>query len=312
MNTSDPLPTDQSRITKLIVDCNAAQVAQRDILVALTQSADPDEDWEDFQPTLRLLLGYILERGFAALRLITMRHDFDAEILLRTFHEGAAKLMLIALTPEADRANVLGEYWSGLGEVADRKMAHRAGLAESVASEDRDGSRDALRVLQRRCVQRGEQTLNRNERRRLEQRWSLPEVLTTLDRLLRVKRPEAVALLHVYGMASHLAHADSRALELQLDRSFRQLKERADLEDAHCARMLSDIATVGAFCTLLTAEAASGVRDGLEPALAKAAKVGADAAVIMGDFDATQRAFNRSILDGEVRGWSDSSGELQP
>ncbi|MES3027744.1 MAG: hypothetical protein V4820_07830 [Pseudomonadota bacterium] len=300
-NASDPLPTDYSRITKLIVGCNDAQVAQRDVLLALTQSGDHDEDWEDFRPTLRLLLGYILERGFAALRLITMRHDFDAEILLRTFHEGAAKLMLIALTPEADRAKVLGEYWSGLGEVADRKTAHRAGLAEAVMPEGGDGSRDSLRVLQVRRSQRGEQTLDRNERRRLEQRWSLPEVLTALDRLLRTERPEAVALLHIYGMASHLAHADSRALELRLDRSFRPPKERADLEDAHCARMLSDIAVVGAFCTLLTAEAAGGVRDDLEPAMAKAAKVGADAAVIMGEFDATQREFNRSILADEVR-----------
>lgn len=310
-NTSDPLPTDHSRITKLIVACNDAQVAQRDVLLALTQSADPDEDWEDFRPTLRLLLGYILERG-AALRLITMRHDFDAEILLRTLHEGAAKLMLIALTPEANRANVLGEYWSGLGEVSDRKMAYRAGLAESVTPEGRDGSRDSLRVLQGRRAQRGEQTLDRNERRRLEQRWSLPEVLATLDRLLRAKRPEAVALLHIYGMASHLAHADSRALELQLDRSFRHLKERADLEDAHCARMLSDIAAVGAFCTLLTAQAAGSVRDDLQPALAKAAKVGADAAAIIGDFDATQRSFNRSILGNEVRDCSEGSGQRLP
>ncbi len=72
--------------------------------------------------------------------------------------------------------------------------------------------------------------------------------------------------------------------------------------------MLSDIAAVGAFCTLLTAEAAGGVRDDLQPALAKAAKVGADAAVIIGDFDATQRSFNRSILGNEVRDCSEGSG----
>ena len=147
-NASDPLPTDYSRITKLIVGCNDAQVAQRDVLLALTQSGDHDEDWEDFRPTLRLLLGYILERGFAALRLITMRHDFDAEILLRTFHEGAAKLMLIALTPEADRAKVLGEYWSGLGEVADRKTAHRAGLAEAVPQRRTISILDSRRPVQ--------------------------------------------------------------------------------------------------------------------------------------------------------------------
>ena len=295
-NRSDPPLDKDARITKLIAACNDAQVAQRNVLLALTQSGDRNEDWEDFRPTLRLLLGYILERGFAALRLMTMRHDFDAEILLRTFHEGAAKLMLIALTPEASRLEVLGEYWSGLGQVSDRKTAHRARLAESVMPEGRSGSRDILKVLQARRFQRSQQALNRNERRRLEQKWSLPEVLNALDRLLKTQRPEAAALLHIYGMASHLAHADSRALELRLDRSFRPAEERADLEDAHVARMLSDIAMVGAFCTLLTAEAAGTARDDMDPVMAKARAVSTDAAVIINEFDATQREFNRSIL----------------
>jgi hypothetical protein len=298
-NNSDPVTDKHARITNLIAACNDAQVAQRDVLSALTRSGDRNEDWEDYRPTLRLLLGYILERGFAALRLVTMRHDFDAEILLRTFHEGAAKLMLIALTPNADRLVVLGEYWSGLGQVSDRKTAHRAGMAESVVPEGHSDGRDTLKVLQTRRLKRGEQALDRNERRRLEQKWSLPEVLHALDRLLKTQRPEAAALLHIYGMASHLAHADSRALELHLDRSFRLPEERADLEDAHIARMLSDIAMVGAFCTLLTAEASGSDRGDLDLVIAKARAVGVDAAVITSEFNSTQREFNRSILGDE-------------
>gem|GEM_PF-1068556 len=299
-SSPDPSLDKHARITRLIASCNDAQVVQRDLLLALTRSADRNEDWEDFRPTLRLLLGYILERGFAALRLITMRHDFDAEILLRTFHEGAAKLMLIALSPETNRFEVLGEYWAGLGEVSDRKTAHRARLAESVLPEDRSDSRDSLRVLQSRRFKRGEQTRDRNERRRLEQKWSLPEVLKALDHLLGTQRPEAVALLHIYGMASHLAHADCRALELGLDRSFRPPEDRANLEDAHVARMLSDIAMVGAFCTLLTAKAAGSARGDLDTVMAKAQAVGAEAAIIMSEFDATQREFNRSIIGDEA------------
>lgn len=289
-----------ARLTKLITGCNDAQVAQRDVLLKLTRSGDPTEDWEAFRPTLRLLLGYILERGFAAWRLMTMRHDFDAEILLRTFHEGSAKLMLIALTPETDRLQVLGEYWAGMGQISDRKTAHRAGLAESIAPEDRNDGRDALRVLQSRSFQRGEPTLDRVERRRLEQKWSLPEVLKALDRLLKAQRPEAVALLHIHGMASHLAHADCRALELGLDRSFRPPDERADLEHAHVARMLSDIAMVGAFCTLLTAEAAGLAREELAPAMDKARAVAADATVIINEFNASQHEFNKSFLGDET------------
>lgn len=299
MDAEDPPLDKHARLTKLIAACNDAQVVQRDALLELTRSGDPTEDWEDFRPTLRLLLGYILERGFAALRLMTMRHDFDAEILLRTFHEGAAKLMLIALTPEADRVEVLDEYWAGLGQVADRKTAHRAGMAESVMPDEPSDSRDSLRVLQSRHFQRGEQTLDRHERRRLEQKWSLPEVLKALDRLLKTERREAVALLHIYGMASHLAHADCRALELTLDRSFRPPEERANLEHAHVARMLSDIAMLGASCTLLTTEASGGRRDGLESMMAKARKVGAGAAMIIRAFDVTQREFNGSVLSKE-------------
>ncbi|MNF16463.1 hypothetical protein D3C80_2194930 [compost metagenome] len=59
---------------------------------------------------------------------------------------------------------------------------------------------------------------------------------------------------------------------------------------------------VGAFCTLLTAEAAGGAREDLTPAMTKAQAVAADAAVIIGEFDETQREFNKSILGDEASG----------
>lgn len=293
MSHSDAGPAPHDRISHLLNACHEAQQAQRDVLVALTRDA-PQENWEAWRPTLRLLLSYILERGHAALRLIAMRQDFDAEILLRTFHEGAAKLMLIALTPEPSRPDILGEYWSALGEVSDRKTAHRAGLAEAVVpGSDADG-RDTLRVLQSAQRTKAAKPLDRQERRRLQQKWSLPEVLRSLDHLLGSGKSEAAALLHMYGMSSHLAHADCRALELALDRHLRSPQERASLEDAHAARMISDVAQIGAYCTLLAAEHAR--LPDLERAAAAAKAVEDEASVIMGEFNASQRAFNQSIL----------------
>jgi hypothetical protein len=50
----------------------------------------------------------------------------------------------------------------------------------------------------------------------------------------------AQSLLHNYGMASHLIHADQAALDLMSDRQLRQPHERQLLEAAHACRIFSD------------------------------------------------------------------------
>ena len=64
--------------------------------------------------------------------------------------------------------------------------------------------------------------------------------------------------------------------------------ERADLEDAHAARILSDIAMVGAFWTLLTAGAACKGGGKLKSAMDQALAVQRNATIVMTKFDATQ------------------------
>jgi hypothetical protein len=284
-------------MNNLLQVTHAAQVAQRKILDELVEKSIPGQDWEEFEPTQRLLLGYLLDRGHAVLRLVAIRLDFDAEILLRTFYEVSAKIMLITFTPKGERPEMLKEYWTALGEVADRKTAYRAELAEAIVPPEKEDARNSLKLLQRKNIVRNNLSLNKAARKRLEQKWSFPEVLQRLDGLAGAKRAGATSLLHVYGMASHLAHADCRAMELYLDRMFRPADERIGLEDSHAARIMSDIAQVGAYCAVLAASGANlGAEENLQLVARTAKEVGTVASAVIDDFDATQRDFYQSMM----------------
>lgn len=54
------------------------------------------------------------------------------------------------------------------------------------------------------------------------------------------------ALYHMYGIASHLAHASPKALDLMEDRATRK-EDLFPLEAGHVCRLLSDIVTMSCF-----------------------------------------------------------------
>jgi len=84
--------------------------------------------------------------------------------------------------------------------------------------------------------------MNRSERKKLKQKWSFSEIISSLDegRADGVPTNGMKTLLHLYGMQSHLSHADNKALDLVFDESTRPAQEQRIKRESHLVRLMSD------------------------------------------------------------------------
>jgi len=97
--------------------------------------------------TLACLGRYFTDRGRGILTLGVAGFDWEAEIVLRTIYECAVKIMLLALVDEAERAELLEEFWDLVPEASDRKTARKAASAEAVLPQGA-AARDVFRLMQ--------------------------------------------------------------------------------------------------------------------------------------------------------------------
>ena len=240
----------ENTIPILLREARDALAMQHNAIAAFATAVDVNDESHSVESTLSMLLRYYVDRGHAVLSLLQARLDWDAEILLRTCYECASKTLFIALSPPPERATLVWEFWVPLGEAADRKTARKALFAEQVVPASPSQARDVFRFLRDPRMIRDRLALSKKARRRLEQKWSFSELVESLTDLQvgDQKLAEARSLLHGYGMASHLAHADSRAMELMLDRALRPSVELRLLQDGHAARIVSDLILIGTFC----------------------------------------------------------------
>jgi hypothetical protein len=93
----------------------------------------PDRDL--FSETLRVLNAYAQDRSQAAYCLIVNGLVWDAEIVIRTIYEVFAKIALLSTAQEAEREQLLEEYWSILAAVYDRAAALKSQPAERLAAK---------------------------------------------------------------------------------------------------------------------------------------------------------------------------------
>ena len=240
----------ENTVPMLLREARHALAMQHNAISAFATDLDVDDESHSVESTLSMLLRYYVDRGHAVLSLLQDRLDWDAEILLRTCYECASKTLFIALSPAPEREQLVWEFWVPLGEVADRKTARKALFAENVVPDTPSRARDVLRLLRDPGMIRDRLGLSKKARRRLEQKWSFSELVESLTELQvgDQKLAEARSLLHGYGMASHLVHADSRAMELMLDRALRPSVDLRLLQDGHAARIVSDLILIGSFC----------------------------------------------------------------
>ena len=181
-----------------------------------------------------MLNAYAADRSLAVYCLLINGLTFDAEIVLRSFYETIAKSLLFATASSERRENLLVEYWEILPAVHDVKGVGKAEIAEKLAR--RYGRQDDERVfasLRNDALFTVKHSANRSARKVVESRWLFSNIIRALSRgsddHTRIACIES--LFHVYGMSSHVAHANPKAFDLLEDRMLR-VDDRLSLEVA--------------------------------------------------------------------------------
>lgn len=198
--------------------------------------------------TVRALIRYQFDRCLGAYCLIVNGLLWDGEVVLRVVYEAAAKVLFIAAHSDEAREKLATEYWQELGSIHDRKGADKARLAERFSRRFNADDARVFRHLQNSEIFDVSGGGNKKRRNQVEQRWSFSEIAKELARTsdAHVRVDGFEAMTHIYGMASHLAHANSKALDLMEDRATRT-HDLYDLEATHICRMLSDMVSLGCF-----------------------------------------------------------------
>jgi len=211
-------------------------------------------DYSDENPpeisTIKNLVLYLSDRSQAISFLASAGYLWDAEIVLRSFYETAAKIWYISFSPASKRGALVDEFWNDLSQIHARKTARKAEFAHD--SHVRRGESEDTKVF--RALMRKElfdfEGNNKAKRKEIEQRWSFAEIMSYLSKnpIEGMQLADANSLLHMYGQASHLLHADEAALNLMIDRAMRPKAELDILKAAHLCRIWSDQVSLWTFC----------------------------------------------------------------
>lgn len=207
------------------------------------------ETTPDVTPTLKQLFWYLSARNQGVSFLVSWGYSWDAEIILRSFYETAAKILFICFAEDEDKAKLIDEFWNKLGSINDRRRARKAEFSVHLKEED-DVPNSIFEALRDERLFDLNAKGNKAERKRLEQKWSFSEIIEALDGRTLDGKPLVgmKSVLHIYGICSHLAHADSAAMELMADRALRPKDELRLLEAGHISRILSDQVSLTWFC----------------------------------------------------------------
>lgn len=222
----------------------------RDEAVGLFESPQSPPTRPDY--TLRLLFRYLMERCQTVSFLVSHRYAWDAEIILRSFYETAAKFLFIAYSPESSKHQLVDEFWDDLGVATNRKQSRKAMFNMALHHTQEDEIETAIfKAFQDEERFKVSSDKSKRERKAIEQKWSFSGMMDSLNELLPSKaKIDSRVLLHSYGIASHLLHADHRALDLILDRSTRERSELKLLEAAQACRIFSDQVNLCFLCVI--------------------------------------------------------------
>lgn len=203
----------------------------------------------DITPTLKMLFWYLSSRSQTVSFLVSCGYAWDAEIILRSFYDTAAKILLLCLSEAANKPMLIDEFWNKLGQINNRRTARKAEFAEKVFDQNRV-SASVFASLQDGEVFDLETEGSRRERKNLEQKWSFSGIVEQLSRCAPGGKSleKITSLLHIYGMASHLAHADNVAMDLMADRRLRDADELRIVEASHTSRIMTDQVSISWFC----------------------------------------------------------------
>lgn len=206
-------------------------------------------DTPDITPTLGKLFNYLSSRNQAVSFMVSWGYSWDAEIILRSFYETAAKILFICFAEQQEKPLLIDEFWNKLGSINDRRKARKAEFSEQMTAAGSVSS-SIFEALNDGRLFDLEAKGNKADRKRLEQKWSFSEIVEALeDRLVNGEPLVGMkGLLHNYGICSHLTHADNAALDLMTDRALRDPQELRLLEIGQISRIFSDQVSLAWFC----------------------------------------------------------------
>jgi hypothetical protein len=226
--------------------------ARNSIQVQFAEHSDPSSLVDS---TLMRLCAYFSDRSQVVSYLVSSGFVWDAEIILRSFQEASAKIWFICFSPPGRREVLTQEFWGAVASDHNRKRAHRAAAAADSFNRRNHPAFAAIfsALTRKELFDFGRH--NRQTRKTFERKWSFSEIV----KFLAANPPAGFdfrdmgPLLHGYGMASHLIHADESALDLMLDRRLRAPEELLKLERAHSCRIYSDLLAIWTFTAIAIA-----------------------------------------------------------
>lgn len=211
----------------------------RDLILELFKSHGKADHVDN---TIYQLINYFSGRSQAATFLANSGYIWDSEIVLRSFYEAGSKVWFICFHKKEYREGLVKEFWTQLHSAHNHKRRTKAKIAEKTPHLD---SKRIFEFLSREDIFDFGSS-NKSARRAIDQKWSFSEILTTLehgsDQVIAV--PGILVLSHVYGLQSHLTHADDGALDFIQDQSTRPPQEAELKARAHVCRIMSDIASL--------------------------------------------------------------------
>ncbi len=179
------------------------------------------ENTPEVSSALQVLFHYLLTRSDAMSLLVGEKSQFDAEIILKSLFDTAAKILFICYAEEKDKPLLVDEFWN---------------LPASI---------DELRVFGL------DPEMDEAERQRLRQKWSFAGIMEALQGRIVDGEPLTgmTDYLYDYVTCSHLADADNVALYLMADWGSRSPEELELLDVSHASRILCDNVTLAWLCT---------------------------------------------------------------
>jgi len=243
--------------------------------------------------TLMRMCSYLSDRSQAVSYLVSAGYVWDGEIVLRSFYEANARIWFICLTEPSQRQALVEEFWGDLADIHTYKRGRRAAAPRELFNRSLQPQDEAVfEFLTRDDFQKFTGGTKQN-RKAIEQRWSFTEIIQWLKKNgpADFNFRDIEVLLHTYGIASHLIHADESALDLMLDRKLRARDEVEILASAHICRIFSDQVSLWTLSAMTIAHR-FGHKPRLPPSVQERWKhVSALSKVFLERFHATQEDF---------------------
>ena len=185
---------------------------------------------------------FMAARGDAIVELLKLNALWDAQMLVRPLVESCVKVAFLCFSPVNDRPQLCEEYETVLAAVNALKLHDKAQKIMEAAGETHPTLEGLL--LDESELSRLRETIPKGERRKVEAKWGFTRMVLALDKQAKTDFGGAPfsAFLHLYGLASHLIHADEMGLGTIRARASLHGGKAAEIELSHHVALLSAVA----------------------------------------------------------------------